>query len=56
LSESKYKSRKFYLTIFSLLIVTTGLFTRFLSGAEFISGLTISLAIYAGANVYEAKH
>jgi uncharacterized membrane protein YiaA len=56
LSESKYKSRKFYLTIVSMAVVTVGLFTKFLSGSEFIAGLTISLGVYASANVFEGKH
>lgn len=54
--ESKYRSRKFYLTIASMIIVTVGLFTTFLTGSEFIAGLTISLGVYASANVVEGRN
>lgn len=50
-----FKSRKFILCLLVLAIGTVGLFTGFLTGAQLVSLATLSLTIYAGANVYQKK-
>lgn len=48
---SKLNSRKFYLTVFSLIIVAIGLFTNFLPADNFVSALTLILGLYFAGNV-----
>jgi hypothetical protein len=51
----KYKSRTLYITAYCLILITIGLFTKFLNGAETISGITIVLGVWAGTDAYNKR-
>lgn len=54
--ENKYKSRTLYLTAYCLALLTVALFTKYISGQEAITGITIVLGVWAGQDAYKKKH
>jgi hypothetical protein len=48
-------SRKYALASASIFAITAGLFTGFLTGGEFLTGITLVLGMYQTANVMEKK-
>lgn len=51
--DNKFNSRKFALAIAILHVITAALFTNFISGGEFITGITLILGLYGASNVAE---
>ena len=49
--ESRYRSRKFQLTLGSLLVSTLALFTGFIDGDQFVDIISMILGIYGVGNV-----
>ena len=49
--ESRYRSRKFMLTVGSLLVSTFALFTGFIDGDQFVDIISMILGIYGVGNV-----
>jgi hypothetical protein len=69
-SESKYRSRKWYLTLLIIAICTIGTFVPpilsvwvldektplvILSGSEYVTLITLIISVYFGANVWEKR-
>lgn len=52
---SKLGGRKNSAFLFGIVILTTALFTKFLTGAEYITGFGIALSIYTGGNVWQKR-
>lgn len=50
-----YKSRKFWLAVGSLMITAIALFTDHVSGAEWITAVTLATGIFATGNVMEKR-
>ena len=51
--DDKFRSRKYAIASASLFAVTSGLFTGYISGGEFIAGITLILGLYGVANVVQ---
>ncbi len=49
--ESRFSSRKFWLSVSAIFLSATGLFAGFLSGAEFVDIIPMILMFYVGSNV-----
>lgn len=52
---NRFASRKFLLTLMVLLAVIVGLFTKYLTGMEFLSGASLVLAMYKATNVMDQR-
>ena len=50
-AESRYRSRKFLITVGALLVSAAALFTGFLDGDQFVDIITMILGIYSVGNV-----
>ena len=50
---SKLNSRKFYLAVGSLVMLNIALYTDKIYGEQYISGVSIILGLYFGANVVQ---
>lgn len=53
--DDKFRSRKYALAVSSLFAITAGLFTGFITGGEYIAGITSILGMYGAANVWDKK-
>lgn len=51
--DNKFSSRKFAIAVAILYALTTALFTGFISGGEYITGITLILGLYGASNVAE---
>lgn len=55
MTERRYSSRKFLLTVWGMCLLSVALFTGKLSGGEWVAAMSLLLGMYKGAQIADDR-